>query len=383
MEKPTEECCSGTSNQKIECSCCGGKVERNDSLYRKDVSWISGVVNTTTGDIPKAKTSLNSSDVWGTVKARWGIGRMRYTVPPGLYAVGNPSPESPVLVSANYKMSFDRLRKQLSGRDAWILVLDTKGINVWCAAGKGTFGTGELLRRIKITGLDKIVSHRKLIVPQLGATGVSGYKVQKASGFRVIFGPVRVEDLSAFLDSGMKAQPEMRRIQFGIRDRAVLIPVELVGGMKYILLLSVLFAIIGGLSSSGYSLSNVLTSGVTGAAVIFGAFLSGVIFGPILLPWLPGRAFALKGAVLGVALATIFIVLVMPILSGSWLHSAAFALMIPTLVSFTLMNFTGASTFTSLSGVLREMRIAVPVQTTMAIVGVVLWISGLFIKIGN
>ena len=66
---------------------------------------------------------------------------MNYKVDPGLYAIGNPNERSPVLVTANYKMSFDNLREALPGRDAWILVLDTRGINVWCAAGKGTFGT--------------------------------------------------------------------------------------------------------------------------------------------------------------------------------------------------------------------------------------------------
>jgi CO dehydrogenase/acetyl-CoA synthase gamma subunit (corrinoid Fe-S protein) len=75
---------------------------------------------------------------------RWGIGRHRYRIEPGLYAVGTPGSDSPVLVTANYKMSFDALRRELGGLDAWILVLETDGINVWCAAGKGTFGTEEV-----------------------------------------------------------------------------------------------------------------------------------------------------------------------------------------------------------------------------------------------
>ena len=83
------------------------------------------------------------------MKVRWGIGRMNYRVDPGLYSLGNPDALSPVLVSANYKMSFDRLRESLPGRNAWILVLDTDGVNVWCAAGKGTFGTEELTRPYK------------------------------------------------------------------------------------------------------------------------------------------------------------------------------------------------------------------------------------------
>jgi len=68
--------------------------------------------------------------------ARWGINRNGHRVDPGLYRLGNPTTESPVFASANYTLSFDALRSALAGYDAYILVLDTKGINVWCAAGK-------------------------------------------------------------------------------------------------------------------------------------------------------------------------------------------------------------------------------------------------------
>jgi hypothetical protein len=164
-------------------------------------SFVTGSVNTSVGLVPQISSSLFKSDHWGTIKARWGVGRMNYTVDPGLYALGNPDSKSPVLVTANYKMSFDRLRSALPGRNAWILVLDTKGINVWCAAGKGTFGTEELLRRIESSGLKNIVSHRKLILPQLGAPGVASHTVKNISGFKVCYGPIRAEDLPGYLDS--------------------------------------------------------------------------------------------------------------------------------------------------------------------------------------
>jgi len=115
--------------------------------------------------ITPTSAELTFRDILGTWKARWGIGRMNFIVEPGLYSLGKPDKNSPVLVSANYKMSFDKLRKELKGIDAWILVLDTKGINVWCAAGKGTFGTQELLNRIAIVQLEKVVSHRTVIFP--------------------------------------------------------------------------------------------------------------------------------------------------------------------------------------------------------------------------
>ena len=155
---------------------------------------------------------------------------MSYTVDPGLYAAGNPSPESPVLVTANYKLSFDMLRRELPGIDAWILVLDTKGINVWCAAGKGTFGTGELVRRVKAVKLESVVSHRRLVLPQLGAPGIQAHVVKQESGFAVDFGPVRAADLPAYLRAGRKATPEMRAVRFGWRDRLELTPMEFAAG---------------------------------------------------------------------------------------------------------------------------------------------------------
>ena len=82
-------------------------------------------------------------------------------------------------MTANYKLSFDAIRKNLSGQNGWILVLDTKGINVWCAAGKGTFGTNELVKRIRLVSLEKIVNHKRLILPQLGAAGVAAHKVKE------------------------------------------------------------------------------------------------------------------------------------------------------------------------------------------------------------
>ena len=82
---------------------------------------------------------------------------MDYKVEPGLYAVGSPDSASPVLVTSNYKMTFDRVRAELGGLNLWLMVLDTDGVNVWCAAGKGTFGIAEFVNRIRVTGLDGIV----------------------------------------------------------------------------------------------------------------------------------------------------------------------------------------------------------------------------------
>ncbi len=306
---------------------------------------------------------------------------MRYRVLPGLYAVGAPTPESPVLVSANYKMSFDRLRSQLSDRDAWILVLDTRGINVWCAAGKGTFGTVELVTRVNAARLNEVVVRRRLILPQLGATGVSAHEVKRQCGFRVIFGPVRAEDLPAFLDNGLKATSAMRRVRFSLWDRMVLVPVEIVKWTRMALLIGACLVLLSGLGRDGYALARVGTTGVTSVGVLLGTVLASAVLVPALLPWLPGRAFAVKGLWIGVvcALGMVWHAVTHPGTFTNWAIVGSWALFIPAGTSFIGVNFTGSSTYTSLSGVLKEMRLAVPLQIAFAAAAAVLWVVGLFL----
>ncbi|HWP97095.1 MAG TPA: mercury methylation corrinoid protein HgcA [Syntrophomonadaceae bacterium] len=303
--------------------------------------------------VTRVSSVLTWVDRWGSWKARWGINRMNYVISPGLYAVGDPDDSCPVLVTANYKMSFDRLRQELKDINAWILVLDTRGINVWCAAGKGTFGTAELVRRIAITGLDQIVSHRTIIVPQLGAPGVAAHQVRKQSGFKVVYGPVRAEDLPAFLQAGMKANRDMRAVRFTFMDRLVLTPIELVGIIKPVLMIAALLLIL--------NITGAVKVALTGLVPYIGAILLGAVITPALLPWIPGRAFAWKGWLLGMLWA-VFLVSKGAGFSGlpAVLNSLSYLLILPAISAFLAMNFTGASTYTSLSGVKREMKVAVP-----------------------
>ena len=341
----------------------------------------TGFIETPVASVPCVSTILGWADRLGAMKARWGIGRMDYRVEPGIYAAGSPKADSPVFASANYKMSFDRLRSVLTGLDAWILVLDTNGINVWCAAGKGTFGTEELISRIEATDLSKIVSHGKVIVPQLGAPGVAAHEVRKRTGFRVVYGPIRANDIHAFLQAGMKATPEMRRVEFPLRDRLAVVPVELVMSAKYVLLITAAFALLAGLGPDGYDFSCILARGLPSAALFFGSFLAGTVLGPLLLPWLPGRALSVKGIWIGLAMATCLGTYVLTQSPGieHWFALAAWAILLPVTTSFALMSFTGATTYTSLSGVRREMRVAVPLQAIAAVAGVMLWIVARFV----
>lgn len=306
---------------------------------------------------------------WDHFLARWAVNRMGHRVEPGLHALGRPTCDSPVFVTANYTLSFDALRAALTGRDAYLMALDTQGINVWCAAGKGTFGTDELVHRIEATGLSEVVRHRTLILPQLGAPGVAAYEVKKRSGFKVEYGPVRAADLPEYLKTH-QATPQMRRVRFALPDRLTLIPVELVAVLLPTLIAAIVLFLLG---SSRPALGAVA------------AVLAGVVLFPIVLPWLPTHNFSAKGLILGGAVALPFAFAAYVGKSGvAWWQQAAAALAyllaLPPVTAFLALNFTGSTTFTSKSGVKREMFAYIPVMAWMFGGGVLLNIVSLFVR---
>ncbi len=355
----------------IEACCCGSRV-KTPVAGGEPKSYVTGYVQTEVGKIPRVGTEMSRAEKLGAVRARWTIGRMRYTVAPGLYAVGNPGRDSIVLVSSNYRLSFDLLRRELAGIDAWIMVLDTKGINVWCAAGKGTFGTEEVVERIRLTGLEKVVDHRRLLLPQLGAPGVAAHEVKRISGFEVVYGPVRSKDIPAFLEAGMVATPEMRHVRFSFSDRLILVPAELTAKLGYLGVILAAFLVLGGVSGHGYSGGDAVASIAPTITALLAAYFAGTVVSPLLLPWLPGRAFSLKGVWPGIGLG-LFLLLLVSADRGT-LEASAWILIMSAISSFLAMNFTGSSTYTSLSGVKKEMKIAVPTQIAAFAVGTVLWV---------
>jgi hypothetical protein len=325
-----------------------------------------GWLETGGGKVPRIGSRLTSADHFGACLARWGIGRLEYLVPAGLYAIGTPTPEDPVVVTANYKMSYDIIRRALAGRNVWLLVLETFGINVWCSAGKGTFGTDELVRRIDATGLADVVSHRRLILPILGAPGVAAHEVTGHTGFAISYGSIRAEDLPEYLDNGMLTTPAMRTLTFSLYERLVLVPVEIVLARSSLI-------ISGGIIYLAASLTGGSSSGLMALAAFLGAFLTGLAITPILLPWIPGRSFALKGALAGVAWCVIFYYLT----GGGWSLPVTVAsfLALPAVSAFYALNFTGCTNFTSRSGVKKEMRVTVPLMGGALFVGILIFVA--------
>lgn len=326
--------------------------------------------------MPRVKTDLSLGDLVGTVRVRTGIFRSGYRVVPGLYCAGTPRPDSPVLVTANYKLSFDALRRELAGMDVWILVVDTRGVNVWCAAGKGTFSTEEVALRIETSGLARIVSHRLVILPQFAATGVSVHALKRQSGFQGIFGPIRAADLARFFENNGRADETMRSVTFGLAERLVLIPVEICLLWKLLALVMVAIFLFSGVGPYIFSIKAAVDRGSMALATTFMAIVAGAVMTPILLPWLPGRQFWLKGVETGSLagfLALFFFSHPVASLSG-----AAILLWTVAVSSYLAMNYTGSTPFTSLSGVEKEMRRGLPVQICCAGLAMALWSTAPF-----
>jgi len=341
-------------NIKKEEACCGPPPGSESSRFARPGYKVCGYVedfnDTAAGPVPRIGTKLSMADHAMSILARFGIGRNSYTIAPGIYSTGRPSADSPVLVTANYKLTFDTLRVELSSVDAWILVLDTRGINVWCAAGKSLFSTEEVIKRVKTSGLDKIVSHRELILPQLSATGVSAIDVKKRSGFKVVWGPIRAKDIKKFLDAGMSADESMRRVTFTALERLVLIPVELSFIVKPTLFILLGIFFLSGIGTEIFSLKDAWSRGIMAAL----AYAAGI-------------------------LAAGFVIMTLNNVANMWELTALF-LCTTAVSSYLGMNFTGSTPYTSPSGVEKEMRKAIPVQALTGFASIVLWIGAAFIR---
>jgi CO dehydrogenase/acetyl-CoA synthase delta subunit len=373
-----QKCRCGDSNELVSLqlknpiSVGGDKSVGSENAPTSERS-IIGSIQTPAGNIPQISAHLDRKDYFGAFRVRWGMRRDQYRVNPGLYAVGTPNERSDVFVTANYKLTFDTVRKNLAGLNAWLLVLDTKGINVWCAAGKGTFGTDELVRRIRLSLLEKIVAHRRLILPQLGATGVAAHLVKKESGFTVLFGPIRASDIRLFINASYKVTKEMRQVNFGWYDRLILTPNDFVYGFRYLLAVVIVYIILSGVNRSGISFQMAAGNAFAATVNIALSYFAGIVLTPLLLPYIPIRMFAFKGYIVGLVLS---IVLALNSMLGVTIPGMlSWFLLLPAISSFMAMNFTGSSTFTSLSGVKKEMRVAVPFQIASVVLAAILMIT--------
>ncbi|MBU1247324.1 MAG: hypothetical protein KKB70_01390 [Proteobacteria bacterium] len=332
---------------------------------------MEGFYDTPAGRVPQIKDSLALRDHWGSVRCRIGL-RTDYTVQPGLYRMGGAGADSPVVVTANYKLTFDTVRASLRGVDCWLLIVDTDGINVWCAGGKGRFTAEGIAEIVRASGLERVVSHRELVLPQLSANGVSANALWKLCGFKGVFGPIRAEDIAPYLAHG--ADESMRWVTFTLAERLVLAPLEVALALKWVALVCGVGFVLSGIGPEIFSLSAAWQRGLLVVYATLTGLLVGALATPALLPWLPGRSFAFKGAVAGLVAA---LVVLAPLAWGraSLLEYAILVTWATVWSSYMCMNFTGSTPFTSPTGVEREMRRAIPWQLGAIMLSIAAWIA--------
>lgn len=334
---------------------------------------------TPSGTARVVDTNLTLKDKLGTLRVRFGINRYNYLIVPGLYAVGKPDKDSKVLVTANYKLTFDVLRKNLKGLDLWILVIDTKGINVWCAAGKGTFGNYEILKVINKVKLKEVIAHNTIILPQLGAPGTAAGVIGKA-GFKVVYGPVRAEDIPEFLSNGMVKTEEMSQVNFNFVDRLVLTPMEFIPDLKYVIPFLPLLLIFNVFLFGFNNPIRVLEITLLNYIPFLAAHFTGSVIVPLLLPYIPFNAFSLKGLTLSIILCIfLFINSSIFLVQDSIIVKASYMLFIMFITSYTALQFTGSSTYTSFSGTTKETVYSIIAGGAACIIGIILLIIYIFI----
>ncbi|HUT55187.1 MAG TPA: HgcAB-like fusion protein [bacterium] len=149
----------------------------------------------------------------------WFFRWLPHAAPTGLFPVGSPGENSPVLVTANFSLTVKRVRAALQGRDAWLLVANSGGINVWCAAAGGIFTAERVIDAIKVSRLAEKVKAREVILPALAAPGLDRKAIKNETGFRARFGPVYAAAVPAYLDAGRQKTEPMRRFRFDLKHR--------------------------------------------------------------------------------------------------------------------------------------------------------------------
>lgn len=137
----------------------------------------------------------------------------------GLIKIGNPDEGAPVLVTGNYHLTVMKVKRALKGQNAFLLVANSHGINVWCAAAGGHFTHHDVISAIKLSGIENRIDHRAVILPQLAACGIEAKVIDQRTGWKVKWGPVDIEDFRAYLKNGQEKTADMSIVRFPLKDR--------------------------------------------------------------------------------------------------------------------------------------------------------------------
>lgn len=361
-----------------EKSSCSDEIKLEDimSIEHRKISnkylqyMIEGYHEIDTLRVPILKRDLTSGDKIGQLKVRIGIGRYSYEIPTGLYLLGDPEKANQIIVTCNYKLTIDYLRINIKSEGVYLLVLDTFGINVWCAAGKGTFGTKELIYQLTMWDIKKKLKIRRVILPQLGATSMEPHLVRKLTGISVVYGPVDGKDLDKFIQDGLMCDEDMRTVKFPLKDRLALTPIEFIQTLKYWFISFIAIYIAGFMFAKGGL--GVYQSLKLSTVVLLSNLLGTVVF-PVVLPILPFKSFAIKNILLNIPfIVMIFILGMIELGSVSAIFTVLLLMDVLLYIGFLGFRFTGSTTFTSFSGVKYEGRVLINCLKVVGVLNIIL-----------
>ena len=146
---------------------------------------------------------FNPADVYPLLTLRQNI----YTDPqkpiqvsPGLYEVSGPKPESPLLVTTNFSLTYFSVAGEVegSGKPTWLLIVDSEGMSVLTGWAAGKFDAERIAKAVKQFDVANKISHKKLVIPGLVAT-LSGELEEELPGWEIRVGPREAIDIPAYL----------------------------------------------------------------------------------------------------------------------------------------------------------------------------------------
>ncbi len=119
-------------------------------------------------------------------------------VKPGLYAIGNPGEESPVLLTTNYSLTYQLVSEDIknAGLNCYLLVVNTDGLSVVCSVAGDKLKPERIAETIKETSLEEKVNHRKLVIP--GRAARLRVKIEDETGWEVEIGPLDSREIKGF-----------------------------------------------------------------------------------------------------------------------------------------------------------------------------------------
>lgn len=301
---------------------------------RKAASWDLESVRNTIVPLPIYFTLMDYARAF----ISWVFLFMRtFAIKPGLYHIGELDENAPLFVTANCYLTVFLLARRLRNKKIRLLIIDTKGINVWCSAGKGQFSANEIIEKAAKWGLLAGKGRIKMVLPKFSLSGVNLDELRK-NGIVPIIGPLYAKDVPAFLEKEKLRNQTDDVVQFGLKSRAFTALPTAIQFFYYFLGAYVI--------SMGYVIPGMIWI-ATGLAFIY----------PLLFPWLPGKLFAVKG---------LFLALLVSILNflihyGSVKEQLPLTIFIFATSVFIALSYTGNSAVSNYTSVRKETARFLPV----------------------